>query len=93
MQRRIDFADEFRGQVKPLAREMAKSLEWWFRDRYRLAPTDPRFLDATREQMLLDHWTAHYHHLIQSGKDIDEFEDQDWDLEKILADAENWEDA
>lgn len=32
------------------------SLEGWFRAHYNLAPTDPRFLNATVEDMKVDYW-------------------------------------
>lgn len=35
-------------------RELSKSTPFLFRRIYRLAPTDPRFLDATLEEMELD---------------------------------------
>ena len=39
---------------------MAGTVEFQFRRRYGLPPTDPRFLDATREEILVD-WWAHQH--------------------------------
>lgn len=39
---------------------MAGTVEFQFRRRYSLPPTDPRFLDATREEVLVD-WWAHQH--------------------------------
>lgn len=39
---------------------MAGTVEFQFRRRYGLPPTDPRFLDATREEILVD-WWAHAH--------------------------------
>ena len=35
------------------------SLEFRFRQRYNLPPTDPRFLQATHETLIIDDW-AHY---------------------------------
>lgn len=35
---------------------VAETVAFAFRRRYLLPPTDPRFLDATYEQMLIDHW-------------------------------------
>lgn len=71
-------------------------MEWWFRDRYRLAPTDPRFLDATAEEMLTDYWAAHHDNLRKSNQSEEEFEDEDFDLAAIQAEMENeadWEDV
>lgn len=68
-------------------------MEWWFRQRYSLAPTDLRFLDATPEEMLTDYYAAHYDNLRKSGKSEDEFEDEDFDLDAIQAENEaEWED-
>ena len=39
---------------------MAGTLEFQFRRRYSLPPADPRFLSATRAEMLVDYW-AHQH--------------------------------
>lgn len=39
---------------------MSDTIEFRFRRRYALPPTDPRFLDATVEQVVLDYW-AHRH--------------------------------
>lgn len=65
-------------------------MEWWFRERYRLSPNDPRYLDTTREEMLLDFWTAYY--ATTKGESTFEAEDEDFDLDQILADAEeDWE--
>lgn len=50
-----------------------------FRRRYNLPPTDPRFLDATLEEIITDYWT----HFYAENKATDEFEDEDFDLERI----------
>lgn len=39
---------------------VSQSLEWWFRQKYKLAPTDPRFLDVTRDDMLLDMYADYF---------------------------------
>jgi len=31
-------------------------LHWWFRQQYNLPPTDPRYLNATDEEMKVDYW-------------------------------------
>lgn len=63
-------------------------MEWWFRDRYRLPPTDPRYLDMTREAMLLEYWTAYYADLARNGASTFEAEDEEFDLTELLRDAE-----
>lgn len=72
-------------------------MEWWFRTKWNLAPTDPRFLDATPEEMLTDYYAAHYDNLRKANKSEEEFEDEDFDLDAVLAEAEaageaEWED-
>lgn len=59
---------------------MAKGLEFWFRRRYNLAPTDPRFLDVTIEQIETDFW-AHTYFDKPPG---DELEDEDFDVDEIM---------
>ena len=39
---------------------MSETIAFAFRRRYGLPPTDPRFLAATEEEMVLDYW-AHRH--------------------------------
>jgi hypothetical protein len=56
-----------------------------------LTPTDPRYLAATRDQIIEDYWLHHY---AENGVK-DEIEDEDFDLDEIqqrLADGDDWED-
>lgn len=59
---------------------MANSYNLWFREKYRLAPTDPRYLAATLEDIEAEYWAYHY----QDKKVTEEFEDDDFDKDKIL---------
>jgi hypothetical protein len=59
---------------------MANSLALWFRRTYQLAPTDPRFLAATLEDIEAEYWAYHY----QDKKVVEEFEDEDFDQEAEL---------
>jgi hypothetical protein len=63
---------------------MAKSLEFWFRRKYNLAPTDPRFLDATLEQIEADFWAHEY----ANKPPGEEFEDEDFDLDEVMKQME-----
>jgi hypothetical protein len=58
-----------------------------------LAPTDPRFLDATPEQIETEYWAYQY----RDNKVQEEIEDDDFNLEAVLAEIENnpgeWEDV
>lgn len=54
-------------------------MEFAFRRRYNLPPTDPRFLDATREEIAADFWAHHY-----AENDVtEEFEDTEFDPNEI----------
>ena len=55
------------------------TLEFQFRRRYRLPPTDPRFLNATRADMLVDYW-AHQHADDPNVQEPDTTEDFDEEL-------------
>lgn len=58
-------------------------MEFWFRRKYSLAPTDQRFLEATVEEMQTDFWAHHYF----DNPPKDEVEDDDFDLQAELEDA------
>jgi len=57
---RHDFRTDFRAQLKPRAKEYAQTVEWWYRDRYRLTANDPRFLKSSEEEWALDYMTDRY---------------------------------
>ncbi len=74
---------------------MSESLAFLYRQRYRLPPTDPRFLDATFEDMLIDEWACRYH---EDPKAADEVVDDEFDLASEVArldaevdDVNDWE--
>lgn len=60
---------------------MAGSYRLWFRITYNLPPTDPRYLAATDEQIETEWWAHQFH----NGKIGDEIEDEDFDLDAVLA--------
>lgn len=37
--------------------EQLRTYDWWVRRRYNLAPTDPRYLGMTPEQIRVEYWT------------------------------------
>lgn len=47
-------------QLGAIAAAEVRKVQWWFRKRYRLPPTDPRFLNLTEEELLLEYeiWLA-----------------------------------
>jgi len=63
-----------------------------FRKRYNLPPTDPRYLNATLEEIVTDYW-AHFYADGKGG--TEEVEDDDFDLEQVKRDMESgdWEEV
>lgn len=60
--------------AKERGRELAGSLEFWFRRRYQLPPTDPRFLSLTPEDIETE-WFAYQYAESGAGE---EAEDEDY---------------
>lgn len=56
---------------------MANTFALWFRQKYNLPPTDPRFLAATPEDMEAEYWAYRY----QESNVTEEFEDHEFDQE------------
>lgn len=54
--RRKSFAEELRLNARDYGFELSETYEFHFRRRYNLPPSDPRFLDATREEIVIDYW-------------------------------------
>jgi hypothetical protein len=67
---------------------MATSLEFWYRRKFNLAPTDPRYLDATYEQIEAEYW-AHVYFDKPPGEEI---EDEDFDKEAVMKQMEEEDD-
>lgn len=55
-----DFDTELERSAKRWGLARADTLEFRFRRRYGLPPTDPRFLDATPEDIVIDFWAHCY---------------------------------
>ena len=70
---------------------MAGTYQLQFRRRYNLPPTDPRFLDATTEDILTDHWANWY---VENPK-TEEVSDEDFDLDAVVKsmDEGDWEEV
>jgi hypothetical protein len=79
--------------VKRQGRELAGTLEFWFRRKFNLPPNDPRFLEMTDEGMAVEFWAHHY----AEKPPAEEIEDDDLDVDQVLADIERnpdgWEDV
>ncbi|MEN8259480.1 MAG: hypothetical protein ABFS02_02645, partial [Pseudomonadota bacterium] len=89
--KRNDFADDQKATLKQRARELSQSIEWWYRDRYRLTAHDPVFLAASHDDMLLDFHAADYVMRWSQGKPTEEYDDDSFDLDAILNDPDQWE--
>lgn len=85
VRRRLIFAKSRERDAKDLAREEASTIRFWFRRKYGLPPTDPRYLDMTELAMSVDYW-AHYYY----EKPEDEWEGgtDNFDEELAAMDAE-----
>lgn len=60
-------------------------MAFWFRKQFNLAPTDPRFLEATKEQIETEYW-AHYY---ATNPASEEAEDDDFDADEYVRQAMN----
>jgi hypothetical protein len=91
LRRRSFFARAAARSAKNQAVENSKSIEFWYRRKYNLAPTDPIFLDATIEQMLDDFyaWRAY------ENPNLMETDDEAYEeaVRKLLAGEDGWEDV
>lgn len=65
--------------------ERADSLEFLFRRHYNLAPTDPRYLDCSAADIVVDLWA---HRFLNDPKLRDESVDADYDAEVADMEAE-----
>lgn len=66
-------------------------MELWFRNKYSLPPTDPRFLDATLDQIEAEYW-AFYYKENPAGKEVED-EDFDVDAEIAAMGKNDWEEV
>jgi hypothetical protein len=70
---------------------MAQSMALWFRKTYRLAPTDPRYLAATPEEIETEYW-AHYY-ADHANASEEEYSDDDFsvddEVERLRREAES----
>ena len=75
-----------------IARELKDKVSFWYRTHYRLTIHDPRYLESSLEDMMIDY----YANLYQSDpKAMEEVTDEDFDKDEILkkmANGEEWED-
>lgn len=81
-------------RAKANGREIAATIQFWFRKKYNLPPTDPRFLGMSEEEMLEEFWAHHY---FDNPKAAETVEDEDFNLADQLRelgdDPDDWEDV
>ncbi len=70
---------------------MAQSLEFWFRRKFNLAPTDPRFLNATIEQIETEYWAHDYFNKPPGEELSDDDFDKDAILKQMEENPDDWE--
>jgi hypothetical protein len=63
---------------------MANTYRLWFRQTYQLAPTDPRYLAASDEDIQAEYWAYEY----QKGGVKEEYEDEGFDKDAAIREAE-----
>lgn len=72
-------------KIQELAWDNVNTPQFWFRRKYNLPPTDPRYLDATKEEILIDYYSylllERYQQLTNDGV-------KDPDLDTLLAEEE-----
>ena len=71
---------EFR--AKQSAKDLQRNIEFLYRRRYNLSIHDPRYLDATREDMMIDYYANLY---ADDPSAMSEVEDPDFDVEAEIA--------
>lgn len=64
--------------AKDAARDLSGTVRFWFRRKYNLPPTDPRYLDMTEAAMLEDYWAHRFYEKPDSvfEEETDNFEEE-----------------
>lgn len=76
--------------MRELGKAHQQTLRFQFRKRYNLAPTDPRYLSATMDDILMDHWAWRF----DEDPGLVITEDEGFDLDQVLEDFasdDEWE--
>ena len=66
----------------------------WYRRRYNLPPNHPLYLDLSSQEIAAEYWAHHFDDLLRSGKSIETIEDDDFDLDDVVASMsseDDWE--
>lgn len=61
---------------------MFQTVNYWYRNKYKLTLNDPRYLDTTDLDRLTDYWAQRY---LDDPKLLQEIEDESFDKDAILA--------
>lgn len=67
-----------RYESKRTAKKRFLTIEFWYRRKYNLPSSDPRFLAIDVQEMLTDYWA---HHFYDNPKAADAIEDENFDLQ------------
>lgn len=57
-------------------------MEFWFRRKYNLPPTDPRFLEMTIADIAADYWA---HRFTDKPSELNSLVDENWNEDAIAA--------
>lgn len=76
------FVAEQNREAKQEGRRRHSTIEFWYRRKYGLTSNDPRFLDATVEEMLADYYAHTYY---DDPKAVEAVEDDDFDPDEVEA--------
>ena len=68
-------------EAKATARDRYKTFEFWYRQHYKLTSNDPRFLDATLEEMMADYYAHTY--FVDPKAVEDTVEDEDFNPDDV----------
>jgi len=87
------FASQIKARGRQQGKALSQSLEWWWRNRWGLSATDPRYLEATIEEMAVDYWATRY--AAEPSLDDHEFDNPDFDadVDAMLQADEDWEEV
>ena len=93
--RRSPFARSLKREAKERGAHLAKTVAFWYRRKYNLSPRDPRFLELTLDDIWEEWWAHRFADDPRAAEE--EHEDEDFNLEEILArvDAgpDDWEEV
>lgn len=69
-------------QAREDGRALVSTMEFWFRRKYNLPPTDPRFLEMTIADIAADYWA---HRFTDKPSELNSLVDDSWNEDDIEA--------